>query len=189
VEIFENSNPMHLLHTIQAQVLLSTYMFRNNRKFLEAEFHANGAATLTLGYQLHKIRSTRPVPPSLLGAPLLGEVHPAHPTDAIEEGERIRAFWTVACLQSTLHIALDAASIKFSVLESSGDDIDTPWPLEISDYALGSLPAAYQGQETLRTFLTEDPLQASPVPTLYAKAAVLMHRAFRLGTKWSPRTF
>ncbi|KAJ7306149.1 hypothetical protein DFH08DRAFT_976083 [Mycena albidolilacea] len=188
VEISEKSNALLLLHTIQAQVLLSTYLFHNNR-FLEAEFHVNGAATLALGYQLHKIRSARPVPPPLLGVSALsmGEVYPAPPADALEEGERIRAFWTVACLQSTLNIVLDAAaSSNFSILESSGADIDTPWPLEMYDYALGALPPAYRGQETLRTFFTEDPPPASPVPTLYAKAAVLLQRATRLSSKWSP---
>ncbi|KAJ7787787.1 hypothetical protein B0H14DRAFT_2951725, partial [Mycena olivaceomarginata] len=98
---------------------------------------------------------------------------PAPPADALEEGERIRAFWTVACLQSTLNI-------------SSGTDIDTPWPLEMYDYALGALPPAYRGQETLRTFFTEDPPPASPVPTLYAKADVLLQRATPPQLKWSP---
>ncbi|KAF7342302.1 Zn(2)-C6 fungal-type domain-containing protein [Mycena venus] len=185
VEIAENNNPLHLLHSIQAQVLLSTYMFRNKR-FLEAEFHANGAATLTLGYKLHKIRSVRPVTPPLLSVPALVEIHPTQPADAAEEGERIRAFWTVACLQSSLNIALSAASINFSILELAGGDIDTPWPLEIADYAAGGLPRVYLGQETIKTFLTEDPPPSSPVPTLYAKAAVLLHRASRLGSKWSP---
>ncbi|KAJ7238120.1 hypothetical protein B0H12DRAFT_1075388 [Mycena haematopus] len=176
-EIAENSNPMHLLHTIQAQVLLSTYMFRNKR-FLEAEVHANGAATLTLGYQLHKIRSARPGTPPLLGVPVLVEVYPAPPADALEEAERIRAFWTVACLQSSLNIAVSAASSNFSILEACGSEIDTPWPDELS--------AGYTGQETIKAFLTQDPPPSSSVPALYAKAAVLLHRAARLGAKWSP---
>ncbi|KAJ7868681.1 hypothetical protein B0H13DRAFT_2558397 [Mycena leptocephala] len=185
VEITESSNPTHLLHTIQAQVLLSTYMFRNKR-FLEAEFHANGAATLTLGYQLHKIRSTRPGSPQLLGVPIMHEVFPNPPSSSVEEGERIRGFWAVCCLQSNLNIALSSSSINFSILESSGANIDTPWPLEIADYAAGLLPATFQGQETIKTFLTEDPGSSSPVSTLYAKAAVLLHRASRLGSNWSP---
>ncbi|KAF8209217.1 hypothetical protein K438DRAFT_1930097 [Mycena galopus ATCC 62051] len=180
-EIAENSNPTHLLHTIQAQVLLSAYMFRNKR-FLEAEFHVNGAATLALGYQLHKIRSVRPATPPLLGVPLLVEVYPSPPADEIEEGERIRAFWTVACLQSSLNIALNTASINFSILESSGPSIDTPWPCENGE----TLPVTHLGRETIKTFLTEDSPPSSSVPTLYAKAAVLLHRASRLGSKWSP---
>ncbi|KAJ6562257.1 hypothetical protein B0H19DRAFT_1027049 [Mycena capillaripes] len=185
VEITENNNPMHLLHTIQAQVLLSTYMFRNKR-FLEAEFHANGAATLALGYQLHKIRSARPSTPPLLGVPGLLELYCAPPQSAVEEGERIRAFWAVACLQSSLNITLSSSSINFSILESSAANIDTPWPLEIADYAAGRLPRGYEGQETIKAFLTEDRPSPRTVPTLHAKAAVLLHRASRLGSNWSP---
>ncbi|KAJ7117972.1 hypothetical protein C8R43DRAFT_98574 [Mycena crocata] len=184
-EISTSNNPTHLLHTIQAQVLLSTYMFRNKR-FLEAEFHANGAATLVIGYQLHKIRSARPSPPPLLGVPVLLEVYPNPPQNAVEEGERIRGFWAVACLQSSLNIALSAASINFSILESSSAEIDTPWPMELADYEAGMLPPAYQGQDTIKRFLTDSPPPASPVCALYAKAAVLLHRASRLGSKWSP---
>ncbi|KAF7335222.1 Zn(2)-C6 fungal-type domain-containing protein [Mycena sanguinolenta] len=183
-EITEASNSLHLLQIIQAQVLLSTYMFRNKR-FLEAEFHANGAATLALGYQLHKIRSARPVSPPLLGVPVLVEAYLAPPADPIEEGERIRGFWNVACLQSSLNIALNAASINFSIFESSGSSIDTPWPGEISEYI--SMPSAgYKGQETIKGFLTQDPPPSSSVPTFYAKAAVLLHRASRLASNWSP---
>ncbi|KAJ7676855.1 hypothetical protein DFH06DRAFT_1034233 [Mycena polygramma] len=184
-EVTENNNPMHLLHTIQAQVLLATYMFRNKR-FLEAEFHANGAATLTLGYQLHKIRSARPSTPPLLGVPGGIEVYFNPPQSAVEEGERIRGFWAVACLQSSLHVASRSASVNFSIFEASVANIDTPWPLEIVDYASGRLPAGYLGQETITTFLTENDLSSNTVPTLHAKAALLLHRASRLGASWSP---
>ncbi|KAF8147118.1 hypothetical protein K438DRAFT_1626547 [Mycena galopus ATCC 62051] len=54
--ISAHTHPTHLLHTIQAQVLLSTYLLRGNR-FLEAEFYANGAATLAVGY--HSTRSAQ----------------------------------------------------------------------------------------------------------------------------------
>ncbi|KAK6983936.1 Zn(2)-C6 fungal-type domain-containing protein [Favolaschia claudopus] len=200
------SNPTHLLHTIQAQVLLSTYFLRNNQ-FLEAEFHLNGAATLALGYQLHKIRSSRPTsPPPLLGVPLLlgEEVYPAPPADAIEEGERIRAFWTLVCLQIHLMFAAGAASSSsaaaaFCLLESVGMGIDTPWPFEIEEYehqsGIGGLGPGYRGQETVRRFLTSientttSSLQQTnqpQVPTLHAKASVLLYRAMRLSASWSP---
>ncbi|KAK7038621.1 Zn(2)-C6 fungal-type domain-containing protein [Favolaschia claudopus] len=190
------SNPTHLLHTIQAQVLLSTYLLRNNQ-FLEAEFHLNGAATLALGCQLHKIRSSRPASPPLLGVPLLlgEEVYPAPPVDGIEEGERIRAFWTVVCLQIHLMFAAGAAissSAAFCLLESPGMGIDTPWPFEIEEYeGGGGLRPEYRGQETIRRFLTsvEDPTSSQtnqPIPSLHAKASVLLYRAMRLSASWSP---
>ncbi|KAK7019635.1 hypothetical protein R3P38DRAFT_3554243 [Favolaschia claudopus] len=187
------SNPTHLLQTIQAQVLLSTYLLRNNQ-FLEAEFHLNGAATLALGYQLHKIRSSRPASPPLLGVPLLlgEEVYPAAPADGIEEGERIRAFWTVVCLQNHLIFAANAASSSaaFCLLGSPGMGIDTPWPFEIEEYERGGLRAEYRGQETIRRFLTcvEDPTlqQRNQISTLHAKASFLLYRAMRLSASWSP---
>ncbi|KAJ6573161.1 hypothetical protein DFH09DRAFT_396460, partial [Mycena vulgaris] len=184
-EISANTHPGHFLHTIQAQVLLATYLFRN-KHFLEAEFYANGAATLALGYQLHKIRSSRPGTPPLLGVPVLLEVYPAPPADAVEEGERIRGFWAVASLQSNLHIALNSASGAFCILASPGAEIDTPWPLEIADYEAGALPPAYHNQETIRQFLTDDHPTASSISTLHAQASVLLYRAARLGTNWSP---
>ncbi|KAJ7763051.1 Zn(2)-Cys(6) binuclear cluster domain-containing protein [Mycena metata] len=183
-----HTHPMHILHTIQAQVLLSTYLFRTKR-FLEAEFHANGAATLALGYQLHKIRSARPNTPPLLGVPtLLEEVYPTPPADAIEEGERIRAFWAVASLQSNLNIALGAASGAFCILEAPGGAaIDTPWPLELADYEAGAMPPGYSGQESIRHFLTDDSFpRHSPPSMFHAKASVLLYRAARLGASWSP---
>ncbi|KAJ7750730.1 hypothetical protein DFH07DRAFT_1062079 [Mycena maculata] len=183
-EISAHTPPSHVLHTIQAQVLLATYLFRNKR-FLEAEFHANGAATLVLGYQLHKIRSSRPMEPPLLGVPVLLEIYPAPPKDSVEEGERIRGFWAVTCLQSNLNIALNSTSGS-CVLESPGADIDTPWPLELADYEAGLLPPDYRGQESIRHFLTDDPLPASPVCMLHAKASVLLYRATRLGSNWKP---
>ncbi|KAJ6488801.1 hypothetical protein C8R45DRAFT_1213458 [Mycena sanguinolenta] len=184
-EISTHTNSTRLVHTIQAQVLLSTYLLRSKR-FLEAEFYANGAATVALGHQLHRIRSSRPLTLPLLGTPQV-EFYPTPPAGAIDEGERIRAFWAVGCLQSQLNLSLDAASASFCIFESPGaSGIDTPWPLDIEDYENGVLPPGYHGQETIRSFLTDDSFTASPIPTLYAKASVLLYRATRLGASWTP---
>ncbi|KAJ7451256.1 hypothetical protein B0H11DRAFT_1877264 [Mycena galericulata] len=179
-EISAHTPPAHVLHTLQAQVLLATYLFRN-KCFLEAEFYTNGAATFALGYQLHKIRSARPETSPLLGVPIVMEIYPTPPMDAVEEGERIRGFWAVTCLQSNLTMALKSASASFCILESLGGEIDTPWPLEIADYEEGVLPPDYRGQESIRHFLTDDQLSASPVCMLHAKASILLYRAARLG--------
>ncbi|KAJ6473381.1 hypothetical protein C8R47DRAFT_1324477 [Mycena vitilis] len=179
-----HEHPTHLLHTIQAQILLSTYLLRQKR-FLEAEFYANGAATLALGFQLHKVRAARPCASPLIGVPVLAEIYAA-PADAIEEGERIRAFWAVACLQSHLNISHPSASVSFCIFESPGAQIDTPWPLEIGDYEAGTLPPDVQEQGSIRHFLTEDSFPPSPICMLHAKACVLLYRATRLGAGWSP---
>ncbi|KAJ7197918.1 hypothetical protein GGX14DRAFT_402235 [Mycena pura] len=167
----------HVLHTIQAQVLLATYLFRDQR-LLEAEVHANGAATFALRHGLHRVRSSRPSAPALQLPP---------PADAVEEGERIRSFWAVATLQSHLCTALNGTTAAFCVLEGPAAEIDTPWPLEVEDYAAGMMAPGYRGQESIRFFMTDDPLPLSPVYMLHAKAAVLLYRAARLTAGWSPQ--
>ncbi|KAJ7260985.1 hypothetical protein C8J57DRAFT_1719788 [Mycena rebaudengoi] len=172
------------VHLSQTQPLMSKH--EPDALSAHAEFHANGAATLALGYQLHKIRTTRPRSPPLLGVPVLMELYPGPPRDPVEEGERIRGFWVVACLQSNLNIALHSTISTSCILASPGTDIDTPWPLEISDYEGGRLPRGYRGQETVKHFLTDDPPAQSPICTLHAQASVLLHRASRLASNSSP---
>ncbi|KAJ7865417.1 hypothetical protein B0H13DRAFT_2562227, partial [Mycena leptocephala] len=178
-EISTRTHSTHWLHTIQAQVLLSTYFFRT-RRVLEAEVYANGAATLALGYQLHKIHSSRPETPR----PSMIDVFPAPLADVVDEGQRVRAFWAVACLQSNLSISSNTSRGTRCILESPGGQIDTPWPLEIEDYEMVTLPAQRM-QDTIRHFLMEDPFLPSPICTLHAKASALLYRATRINTKWS----
>ncbi|KAJ6614097.1 hypothetical protein B0H10DRAFT_2221568 [Mycena sp. CBHHK59/15] len=168
-----------------AQVLLSSYFFANKR-FLEAQLHANGAATLAVGYKLHKIRSTRPDSPTGLdGSPIL-EIYLPPPQDAVEEGERIRGFWVVACLQSKLNLAMScASSINSSLLEFAGSDIDTPWPMEMSDYEGGAFSPTYLGADTVGKFLVDEPARNGPTSALHAQASILLHRASRCAAKWS----
>ncbi|KAJ7064014.1 hypothetical protein C8F01DRAFT_1275106 [Mycena amicta] len=175
----------NIIHTIQAQVLLATYLFRIKR-LLEAEVHANGAATLALRHGLHRIRSSRPRSPS----PTSFSLDLPPPTDAISEGERIRCFWAIAALQSHLCVALNgtssSAAAAFCVFEGPAADIDTPWPLEIADYASGVLPAGYRGQESIRHLMTDDTFApGAPVCMLLAKASALMYRAARLAAGWA----
>ncbi|KAJ7112046.1 hypothetical protein C8R43DRAFT_153646 [Mycena crocata] len=186
-----------VLHIIQALILLATYLLRTAR-VLEAEVCANGAATLALGYGLHKMRSARA---NLVGTPPPPEVYPAlpPPADALEEGERIRAFWAVATLQSHITVVksvLGSASgaTTFCVSEDGGAaEIDTPWPLALVDYAgPGMLAPGYKGPEIVRRFLTDaedvNPFQtsASPVCMLHTQASVLLCRALRVADSWAP---
>ncbi|KAF8194738.1 hypothetical protein K438DRAFT_1510431, partial [Mycena galopus ATCC 62051] len=125
----EVSSPVHIEHTIQAQILLATYFLRT-KSLLQAELQSSGAATLAMGYQLHKIRSARPMSmDSNLPTPLAA----SPPRDAIEEGERIRGFWAVTFMQTSLCLAF-SDNRPFCILGTCGPDIDSPWPLEIADY-------------------------------------------------------
>ncbi|KAJ6476886.1 hypothetical protein C8R45DRAFT_1008150 [Mycena sanguinolenta] len=158
------------LHTIQALVLLSTYLMRIKR-LLEAEFYANGAVTLALGHQLHKI--TREVSSTTSGS-------------TREEGERVRAFWAVACLQTQLNFSLNTARCASSILDFAMDDIDTPWPFKPDDYEAGFPPPGYNTQDSILHLLKEERFPSSPMLNmLHAKASVLLHHATRFSTAWS----
>ncbi|KAJ7145062.1 hypothetical protein C8R43DRAFT_1070196 [Mycena crocata] len=183
-EISDSVHPVHRLHTIQAHVLLSTYFLRN-KQFLEAEFHINGAVTLALGYHLHKIRSSRPSSPPLLGASGSDEVFPAPPRDAAEEGELIRGFWTVVFHQNNIVMTLRGAN-NFGILEAPGLAIDTPWPLDITEYEMGMLPNDLRGSDTVHNFVARGVPGPNSIFSLQVQASVLLQRATQLARQWSP---
>ncbi|KAJ6545009.1 hypothetical protein DFH09DRAFT_1367630 [Mycena vulgaris] len=183
-ELSDSAHPVHRIHTMQAHVLLSTYFLRN-KQFLEAEFHTNGAVTLALGYHLHKIRSSRPSSPPLLGAPGSAEIFTEPPRDDVEEGERIRGFWTVVSHQNNLLMTLQTAN-SFGILESPGLHIDTPWPLEMTEYELGMMPNDLRGSDTVHNFVVRGVPGPASVFALQVQASVLLQHTTKLAKTWSP---
>jgi hypothetical protein len=133
-----------VIETIQAQLLLAAYFFRKCR-FMEAEFHVNGALSISLTCDLHKVCSSRITTPSVLGIVSSREIRLSVPKDAVEEGERINAFWAIFCLQRQLMISLNKPSNTFGILESPGTDIDTPWPLDMVGYEFVSAKMPING--------------------------------------------
>lgn len=134
MEVSYNADRNRIIQTIQAEVLLAMYFFRNNY-FVEAEFHTTGAVSLTLSHNLHKFRSAKHVDSSLLGGAGRRDIYPTPPSDAIEQGECINGFWTVFCLERMMRLAFRQACSSFGFLESPFDEIDTPWPLDMADYS------------------------------------------------------
>lgn len=128
------AHPSNVLHTLQAEILLSYYLLRIGR-FLEAKTHAGAAVSLALGCGLQRIRSSNMYPPSTIGlssdTPI--SLHPA--LDNIEEGERINGFWAVFTLHKFISVALEIPSSVCGTLEAPGMQIDTPWPLDSLGYA------------------------------------------------------
>jgi len=122
-----------LMHTIQAEVLLSYFFFRNNR-FLEAEYHMNGAVSMSLACGLHKIRSSRSLAPFVLGVSENSEVYLDMPRENMEEGERINGFWTVFCLHRVFTVAMGKPLNAFGTMEAPYTEIDTPWPMDMNKY-------------------------------------------------------
>ncbi|KAJ7464340.1 hypothetical protein FB451DRAFT_1489504, partial [Mycena latifolia] len=169
-EICVDRAPMHALQTMQAHILLSNYLLMQ-RQVPAAHMHANGAATLALGYGLHKLGS----------APLFDIVQ-----DAVDASQRIRGFWAVVSLQASLTLAVDCpGSICSSLLETAWLEIDTPWP--DTETQPPQFPVEGQGGEVLRRFLKDDQQPGTPSSgsAILAQASVLLHRASRLAAKWA----
>ncbi len=121
-----NYHPQRFAQTIQAEVLLAYYFLASGR-FLEGKYHVTTAVSLVLSTGLNKVRSDRTTSTGQI--PVLRA-----PRDAIEEGERVDACWTVLILDKSWAVAL--ASVPNAVCPSDivGLQLDTPWPLEVQDY-------------------------------------------------------
>ncbi|KAJ7479191.1 hypothetical protein FB451DRAFT_1451087 [Mycena latifolia] len=159
------SHPRTVLHSIQASVLLAYYFIRNAR-FLEGKYHTSAAVSIAISAGLHRIRGAQG------GASPTPEALPP-PTDPLEEGERINAFWSVLTLNncwagmdgSPSNVAYGAAGLK----------IDTPWPLEPRHYRPHLLPR--HSSDTIARFLADAPDDAASGEALYAKAGILFETA------------
>ncbi|KAI3612458.1 hypothetical protein WG66_010051 [Moniliophthora roreri] len=194
-----STHPNRVMHGIQAEVLLSTYLFDNGR-ILEGKYHLSTAVSLAIGAGLHQIRSQQNRSPSL-----------PPPVDPIEEGERINAFWTVYMLSNMWGVAVGSTSSTIFDTNPSSE-IDTPWPLDMSEYERASIyawPGSVQlsdffpftqrglsgnivGSSTIRNFLAQTSTDApghgshygsSPL-ALSVKASVLLDRAATIASSF-----
>ncbi|PIL35487.1 transcription factor [Ganoderma sinense ZZ0214-1] len=185
----------NVMHLIQAEVLVANYFFSMSR-FLEGRYHCSAAVALALSCRLTKVRSAADGPPHR-GHALGGHAEPRRnqhlppPRDAIEEGERIRGFWSVYALDKSWAVALGSPS-HFNGVAQSGTHIDTPWPLEMAQFEAGGMPADFRSSLTVLNFLSG----ATAMPasshdsqlSLRAKAATLFERATHLASQWSTVT-
>ncbi|KAE9399609.1 hypothetical protein BT96DRAFT_858116, partial [Gymnopus androsaceus JB14] len=164
-----------IMHTIQAEVLLSTYFFRKNQ-LLEAEFHLNGAVSLSQSAGLHHIRSDRVFSSPVVSVLMETEIYLPPPQDVIEEGERINGFWAVFCLHRLLSITLGNSSNCFARLDNPCVEVDTPWPCE---YEFGLYDDGMFGHSTIDQFIRDLGSHAQTEPAFdlssYAKAVVLLY--------------
>ncbi|KAJ7486163.1 Zn(2)-Cys(6) binuclear cluster domain-containing protein [Mycena galericulata] len=168
-----------VIHCIQAEVLLSHYFLRNTR-FLEGKYHLSAAVSLVISSGLHRIRSADP-------HAVCGPLGPAFralapPRDAIDENERINAFWTVLTLNNCWTTADGSPSnISYTVPDAR---IDTPWPVDVNASFNQGLPDLSVG--TVTTFLANLPDTGTSVAALHAKAAILFEQASRLASQYRP---
>lgn len=134
-----SNQPRNTLSILQAEVLLAYYFFHNGR-LLEGGYHAGAAVSLAVMCDLHKIptrQGRRPgADPSSLDLRSMG-LHGLSlppPKDAIEEGERIHAWWTTYVLDKAWVVARNSPSAIYDDGNNEASRIDTPWPLELNQY-------------------------------------------------------
>ena len=126
---------MQILHAIQAEVLVALYLYGRERR-LEARNHNNVAVALAVNCGLHRLypnfgygdQSPRsPVSPSIVSHSL------PPPQSWVEFGERLNVFWSVFNTDRCWMVLGTPCYLVDDPLRG-GDEIDSPWPLEMSDY-------------------------------------------------------
>lgn len=114
-------HPDRVMHAVQAEVLLA-YYFLHNARILEAQYHTCAAVSLVFSAGLHRGRREQE---------RAGVLPPAG--DAVEEGERVHAFWTVLTLNNVVAGATGSQSnISYTAPSAR---IDAPWPLNLEQYS------------------------------------------------------
>ncbi|KAJ6507483.1 Zn(2)-Cys(6) binuclear cluster domain-containing protein [Mycena vulgaris] len=165
-----DTHPQRVLHTLQAEILLSYFFFASGR-VLEGKYHTAAAISLSLSSSLHLIRSENHPTAAILQPPV----------DVVEEGERIYAWWTVMILDNCWAVGLNEKP-GFAHLAI----VDTPWPLEIDDYPKGRLMPTARYSQTMHKFATDTPTPETGMSTLamLAKATYLWQRADEVARTW-----
>lgn len=179
-------DPARIVYTLQAEVLVSHYLFHKARR-LEGSYHAAAAVSIAVACGLHRIRSAAwlVAPP---GSPGGQDVQLFPPADDVEEGERIRGFWTVFALDRCWAPWTQSSSV-FTSPATAMTQVDTPWPLEMGEYEQHlMMPQGSTSALTVQNFLdglsTELPDQS--LLALLTKCALLFEQAFRLAERWNP---
>lgn len=113
---------------IQASCLLSMY-FLSNGRMLEGSYHASAAASMALQWGLHQLSDVPQV--SQMDRDPEYRLDPAK--DAIEQGERILAFWQVFNLDRCWSVVLQRPpTIPDS--KHPWTSLITPWPQSMEEY-------------------------------------------------------
>lgn len=173
-------HPDQVTYYIQADILLAHYSFSHGR-FLEGRQRLNAVTAVSVACGLHRLRSSRPaaIGSNDLQMPPVG--------NAVEEGERILAFWTVVILDKSWAVAMgDCSSLPIST-DRPESQVDTPWPLSKSDYEAGRFMPTITGSLIVENFLRGASNAVSPsILAVHAKAAILWERSYSLGKTYRP---
>nr|GAT56476.1 predicted protein [Mycena chlorophos] len=165
-QILASPHRLKILYGIQVEVLLCQYFLHKGR-LVEAQYHLSMAVSrLVLGDLGH-----------------LGHRQGTF-VDAVEEGEHIIAYWTVVYLDKTW-----SAMLNFpSHFGPDMDNVDTPWPAEMSAYERNRLQRTLPPVNTIHAFLeqiTGFERDQSNLGLL-TKAAILLDKANMIRQTWQP---
>ncbi|KAJ3849410.1 hypothetical protein EV368DRAFT_47391, partial [Lentinula lateritia] len=177
-----NLHPHRFMHTIQAETLLGYYFFRNGN-ILEAKRHASSAAALALGCGLNTLRSSHEQ------QHWSSNINLPPPQDAIEEGERINAFWAAFTLYRDIAVTVDPPRSLCGIFDTPGCQIDTPWPLDMDMYKKNILP--HRSSMTIHEFVNHiqqsvDENQLASATNVITKASLLLHQASFVAGQYDP---
>ncbi|KAH9837967.1 uncharacterized protein C8Q71DRAFT_796330 [Rhodofomes roseus] len=181
-------HPPAIMDVLQAEVLLAYYFFSNNRT-VEGVYHMDAASAIVLASRLHQIRSARY---AAVAGGTASRYQLAPPVDAIDEGQRINAFWMTFILDRNWSLALGRTPVLTDD-EPRGTEIDTPWPRCIETYETDPLPEGVRNLRTVQTFLY-DPIFSNDAHNplaMHSKAAALYSAAARIAAQFGtmPNTF
>ncbi|EIW79508.1 hypothetical protein CONPUDRAFT_125823 [Coniophora puteana RWD-64-598 SS2] len=189
-----NALPEELLFVLQTELILAHYFLRIGR-YLEARYHANAATSLALSMRLHRQGSIDP-PNMFTYVGSLQNCELPEANDAIEEGERITAWWNVFTLDQTLSVVLSVPP----TIPCTRLSVTTPWPLDMTTYERSATRSpGYHGRtatpgsipshtDVLRAMLAHSDNaieQTSSIAGLNAKAAALLAHASSVSSRFT----
>ena len=151
------AQPQDTIYVLQAEILLAYFFFHNSR-LAEGKFHSSAAISLATMCNLHKVAAP-PRRGTTAGAsdPLDVANFLPPPKDAMEEGERIHAWWTTFVLDKCWVVALGSPSVIVEEQDNSTTRIDTPWPMSLEHYGQVSNAAFPDGLRFLILLVFSDP--------------------------------
>ncbi|KAJ7753961.1 hypothetical protein DFH07DRAFT_1030027, partial [Mycena maculata] len=169
-----DSHPRRVMDTLQAEILLSYF-------FLCVWTRLGGEIP-----RCHRdiTQSEQLITPRAFGQAFF--TRNIAPMDGVEEGERVHAWWTVMIMDKCWAVAL-SEDPGFAHRDNMAM-VDTPWPLEVDDYAKGRLARSARYSQTIQKFVNGAHVVNEDMSTLamFAKASLLWQRADGLARSWRP---
>ncbi|KAI0058127.1 hypothetical protein BV25DRAFT_1912800 [Artomyces pyxidatus] len=177
-------NPTKIVDVIQASCLVSLYLLSNGR-LAEGGHHASSAASMAMQWGLHRQLSE---PPS--SGPSLDSSFVLPPAqDAIEQGERVLAFWQCFYLDHCWSVLLQRPAILYDGRDTLSA-ITVPWPQDMVEYESGNMINLLDFT-TVQAFLAPHSQMSNFSAggfsnfALQAKASALFEAATRVSSTWA----